>query len=351
LAAEQNVSLLTLLGAVFSPLALILLFALGPVYGVIGTGVCGLGGLIVAVSTVRYRVGLFTNQFPHWNSMNRGRVSVVGISVFDGESWTLHRWDWFSHAIVAKSVICFFPAGQSKCPVFVGKAMLQPNVHAKVNEEWLDFDKAVRRQLVRERTLFQKQGTAIDHSRGRRNMELFADQQRERTVTIESGAIPFSGDVTTDDLQEIPEGNRGGLRTLRSQIVLVMLWVFTGLVIGGISELVLGAFWILLGVYLMSIFAWWIRARTSTVLPTKKRRYFLLGHATEDRIWLDFGVTISSFAWRDMQVIVARDDFIALMVARREQVVIARLDMFEDAEQWTRFSRIAQQHTTPSLSE
>lgn len=77
----------------------------------------------------------------------------------------------------------------------------------------------------------------------------------------------------------------------------------------------------------------------------------MLGHATEERIWLDFGVTISSFAWRDMQVIVARDDFIALMVARREQVVIARLDMFEDAEQWTRFSRIAQQHTTPSLSE
>jgi hypothetical protein len=62
-------------------------------------------------------------------------------------------------------------------------------------------------------------------------------------------------------------------------------------------------------------------------------------------------VTVSSFSWQDMQVLVARDDFIALMVARREQVVIARSDMFEDAEQWTRFSKIAQQHTTRSLSE
>ncbi len=131
-------------------------------------------------------------------------------------------------------------------------------------------------------------------------------------------------------------------------MVIGLLTLFGGLIVGGISELWLNEFAILLVFYLMVILAWNIKARTSRVLATQRRHFFLLGYVTDQRVVLDLDITVASFAWREMQLLVAADDLIAIKSGRRGQQIVLRPDMFQTAEQWNDVFETAMQHATPA---
>ena len=112
----------------------------------------------------------------------------------------------------------------------------------------------------------------------------------------------------------------------------------------GLSDLWLGDFWVLLLVYSLFILVWMIMAKTKPVAATKRRHYFLLGYATDERLVLDFGINVGSFASRDLEVLTTADDFLAVKAGRLVQTVVLRPDMFQDAEQWKRIFAAAMPH-------
>ena len=353
IAAERSLSLAGSMAIIclISPLLIISFVEALPGLFAISIGVSGLVLVMHIVSTVQYRVGLFKNQYPQWDALDGGRIDSNGLTLFDGDSWLLYRWVWFSHAIVTRSAISFIPCLQSKCPVLVGETMLLSGASGNAIEEWELFSKSAVDQLERSQGAFYKHRLNIDPSRTRSNLELICDRGRHRTVATEAGAVEFSGDVTTRDLEQIPEGIGDLTRTRRSLVVIVLITLFGGLIAGGVSELWLEAFWILLAFYLMLLLALYVRARTTTVRAFQRRHYFLLGYATDDYLLLDLDISVSRFAWRDMHLLLATDGLIAMKAGRRGQVIVLRPDMFESAEQWERvFNNVTQQETAESRS-
>ena len=200
-------------------------------------GVCG-GVLVVCiVSGVQDRAGVFKNEFPQWDAMNGGRIDSDGITLFDGASWSMYRWGSFSHAIVANNAISFVPALKSTCPVMIGQNMLVARVSGNVVEEWETFCKSSVNLLLRTRTGANTDGLADDPSQMRANVELMCNRERLRSVSVESGAVSFSGDVTTRDLERISTGTAALARTSRSRVVILLLMLFGGLIFGGVSDL------------------------------------------------------------------------------------------------------------------
>ncbi|MAI72364.1 MAG: hypothetical protein CMM01_15830 [Rhodopirellula sp.] len=337
LAEEKSgnlVGLLGLLGFLIMPLLVVVIqhFLLG-LLAIVG-GVCGLILFMYIVSGVRYRAGVFKNEFPQWDAFDGGRIDSDGVTVFEGDSWSMFHWEWFSHVIVCKNVISFMPNLKSKCPVLIGQKMVCPGVSANVVGEWERVSKDAVELLERTRSAFYKNRLAIDPSQARSNMALICNRQRRRTVSVEAGAFPFSGDVSTADLERIPRGNAGLKRTRRSRLVLASVLLFGGLIVSGISELWLDAFWILLVFYFMLILSWTIRAWTTRVDATARRYCFILGYATDERLVIDLGIAVSSFAWRDMKLLANVGDLLAIKAGRRGPVVVLRPDMFQNPEQW-----------------
>ena len=351
LVAEQRINVVGLAVAFVSlitPMVVIVVerFPLGLL--VMSVGVCGLLMVAYVVSAVRYRAGVFRNAFPQWDAADGGRIDSDGIALFEGESWVLYRWGWFSHAIVADHAISFVPNLRSKCPVLIGQDMLVTEVSGNALDEWETFIKLSVDLLERSRTTFYRNRQAIDPTQVRSNVELMCNRERLRTVVVDVGAVSFSGDVTTRDLERIATVSAVLRRTLRSRMVIGLLTLFGGLLVGGISELWLNEFAILLVFYLMVILAWNIKARTSRVLATQRRHFFLLGYVTDQRVVLDLDITVASFAWREMQLLVATDDLIAIKSGRRGQPIVLRPDMFQTAEQWNDVFETAMQHATPA---
>ncbi len=124
IAAERSLSLAGSMAIIclISPLLIISFVEALPGLFAISIGVSGLVLVMHIVSTVQYRVGLFKNQYPQWDALDGGRIDSNGLTLFDGDSWLLYRWVWFSHAIVTRSAISFIPCLQSKCPVLVDRA-------------------------------------------------------------------------------------------------------------------------------------------------------------------------------------------------------------------------------------
>jgi len=350
LAAEQRVNVFGFVGLLvffITPLLVIAAQAFLLSLFLVCVGVCGGVIVVYVVSGVQYRAGVFKNEFPQWDAMDGGRIDSDGITLFDGDSWSMYRWGWFSHAIVANNAISFIPAVKSKCPVMIGQNMLLSGVSGNVVEEWETFCKCSVNLLLRTRTGANTGGMADDPSQMRANVELMCNRERLRSVSVEPGAISFSGDVTTRDLERISTGTAELARTSRSRVVILLLMLFGGLIFGGVSDLWLGAAWILLALYCMFILAWNVRARTTRVGATQKRHYFLLGYATDQRLLLDLDVTVASFAWRDMQLIVTAPDLIAVKSGRRGQPIVLRPDMFQTEDEWKHVFETAMHHATP----
>ena len=350
LAAEQRVNVFGFVGLLvffITPLLVIAAQAFLLSLFLVCVGVCGGVIVVYVVSGVKYRAGVFKNEFPQWDAMDGGRIDSDGIALFDGDSWSMYRWGWFSHAIVANNAISFIPALKSKCPVMIGQNMLVSGVSGNVVEEWETFCKSSVNLLLRTRTGANTDGLADDPSQMRANVELMCNRERLRSVSVESGAVSFSGDVTTRDLERISTGTAELARTSRSRVVILLLLLFGGLIFGGVSDLWLGAAWILLALYCIFILAWNIKARTTRVGATQKRHYFLLGYATDQCLLLDLGVTVASLAWRDMQLIVTTADLIAVKSGRRGQPIVLRPDMFLTEDEWKHVFETAMHHVTP----
>ena len=350
LAAEQRVNVFGFVGLLvffITPLLVIAAQAFLPSLFLVCVGVCGGVIVVYVVSGVQYRAGVYKNEFPQWDAMDGGRIDSDGITLFEGDSWSMYRWGWFSHAIVANNAISFIPALKSKCPVMIGQNMLVSGVSGHVVEEWERFCKSSVDLLLRSRTGANTDGLADDPSQMRANVELMCNRERLRSVPVESGAVSFSGDVTTRDLERISTGTAALPRTTRSRVVILLLMVFGGLIFGGVSDLWLGAAWILLALYCMFILAWNIKARTTRVGATQKRHYFLLGYATDQRLLLDLDITVASFAWREMQLIVTAADLIAIKSGRRGQTIVLRPDMFQTEDEWKYVFETAIHHATP----
>ncbi len=297
-------------------------------------GVCGGVVVMYAVSQVRYRAGVFENEFPQWAAMDGGQIDSDGITLFEGDSWLMYRWRWFSHAVVAGNVISFVPALRSKCPVLVGQNMLVYEGFEDVVSDWEAFCKSSVDFLDLSRGAFYKKRLTIDPAQTRSNVELICNRARLRTISPEPGSVSFCGDVTTRDLEQVSKHAVALTRTFRSRFVVGSLLICGGLIAGGLSALLLGAFWILLGFYCMLILAWNIKARTTRVRPTQRRHYFMLGYVTDEHIVLDLGIVLTSFAWHEIKVLAADHDWIAIQSGRLGQPVVLRRDMFETAEQW-----------------
>lgn len=350
LAAEQRVNVFGFVGLLvffITPLLVIAAHAFLPSLFLVCVGVCGGVIVVYVVSGVQYRAGVFKNEFPQWDAMDGGRIDSDGITLFDGDSWSMYRWGWFSHAIIANNAISFIPALKSKCPVMIGQNMLVSGVSGNVVEEWERFCKSSVDLLLRSRTGANTDGLADDPSQMRANVELMCNRERLRSVPVESGAVSFSGDVTTRDLERISTGTAALPRTTRSRVVILLLMLFGGLIFGGVSDLWLGAAWILLRLYCLFILAWNVRPRTTLVGATQKRHYFLLGYATDQRLLLDLDVTVASFAWRDMQLILTAADLIAVKSGRRGQPIVLRPDMFQTEDEWKHVFETAMHHATP----
>jgi len=329
-----------LLGVVLLSIGPLLIPAMGeipPAFIAISVGLYGLAVITHVVSMLRYRVGVFKNQFPHWNAMDGGLVGSEGITLYGGDSWSLYRWESFSHAIVTTSAISIRPNLQSKCPVLIGNTMLQSELSGNPVDDWGRFIKALESQFAHARGSFDKNRTNIDPKRRAENLKVMCDRKRARSIAIEAGAIPFSGEVTTHDVERLPAGVAGLRRTMRSRLVSALLMLFATLILGGVSALAFGAFWILLSLGMLYVVAWKLSVRRKSSSRAAGRHYFLLGQATPERVVLDLGITVSSFVWSDMHLLVAGDDFIALRGTRSGQLIVARSDMFETREQWTRF--------------
>lgn len=352
LSAEQRGSVLGFVGLLlfFMPLLQIAANASSPSFFLICVGVCGWVIVLYTVSGVRYRAGLFTNEFPQWDAMDGGRIDENGITLVEGDSWFLYRWGWFSHACAANNAILFVPALQSKCPLLIGKNMLVPGRPENVVVDWKSFCNASVELLHRSQNGFYKKRLKVDSAQRRLNVELICNRERLRTVSLDSGAIPFSGDVTTRDLERISIDAVALRRTLRSRMVIGLLLIFGGLIASGISALLLDAFWVLLFFYCTLILAWNIKARTTQLPATQRRHYFLLGYATDQRILLDLGMVVISFAWPEIKVLTAAGDLIAIKSGRRGQPIVLRADMFQTEEQWRYVFDMAMAHATPAVA-
>ncbi len=341
LKTEQKGSLLGVVSLVVGPFLMLAMLAIMPALFVIGLGFYGLAFVTHFVSMMGYRVGMFKNQFPQWNAMDGGRIGADGITLFAGDSWSLYRWDYFSHAIVTKTAVSLVPNLESKCPLLIGDTMLQSALSGKPVEDWRQFIKALGVQLEHVRGVFYKYRPSIDPKRRSENLKVMCDRQRARSIDLEAGAIPFSGDVTTDDVGRIPGGMVGLTRTSRSRVVVALLMLFAGLILGGTSAIVFEASWILLALGMLYALAFRVRSRGNSRTPAAGCHYFLLGQATPDRVTLDLGISVSSFAWSDLKLLVADDDFIAFGAGGSGRLIVVRSDMFELGGHWERFVTLA----------
>ena len=353
LAAEQRGNVLGVVGllvVLITPLLVAAANTFLPSLFLICLGVCGAVSVVCTVSGVRYRAGVFKNEFPQWDSMDGAQIDSDGITLVEGDSWLMYRWGWFSHAFVANNGILFVPALKSKCPVLIGQNMLVGGVSGNVASEWKTFCKLSVELLTPSRNGVNKKRLNIDPTQKHLNVELICNRERLRTVSLEPGAIPFSGDVTTSDLELIAIDAAALRRTLRSRIVIGLLLIFGGLLVAGISAFLLDAFWILSGFYCMLILAWNIRARTTRVAATQRRHYFLLGYATDTRILLDLGNAVTSVAWHEIKVLASDGDLMAIKSGRRGQPMVLRADMFQSEEEWRNVLDMAMHHATPPVA-
>ena len=307
-------------------------------------GVFGVVFLACVVSGVHYRAGVLKNEFPQWDAGRARRVDADGVTLFEGDSWSLYRWEWFRHAIVSETAMLFVPELKSKFPVLIGASMVQSGDAGNVCQEWDVLSKLSVDLLKRGRAEYDEHLDESNPPRKQSHLELICDRNRGRTVTVDAGAVPFSGDVLTRDLEHEAFADIGWQRTRRSRFVVALLMIFGGLMFGGISDLWLGDFWVLLLVYSLFILVWMIMAKTKPVAATQRRHYFQLGYATDERLVLDFGINVGSFAWRDIEVLATADDFLAVKAGRLGQTVVLRPDMFQDAEQWKRIFAAAMPH-------
>ena len=341
LKTEQKGSLFGVVSLVVGPFLMLAMLAIMPALFVISLGFYGLAFVTHFVSMMGYRVGMFKNQFPQWNAMDGGRIGADGITLFAGDSWSLYRWDYFSHAIVTKTAVSLVPNLKSKCPVLIGDTMLQSGLSGKSVEDWREFIKGLGVQFEHVRGVFYKYPPSIDPRRRSENLKVMCDRQRTRSIDLEAGAIPFSGGVTTDDVGRIPDGMVGLTRTSRSRIVVALLMLFAGLILGGTSAIVFDASWILLALGMLYALAFRVRSRGNSRTSAAGCHCFLLGQATPDRVTLDFGISVSSFAWSDLRLLVADDDFIAFRAGCSGRLIVVRSDMFELGGHWERFVTLA----------
>lgn len=347
LAAEQGISLQGFVGLMFffvSPMALI---AINERLVALGAVIAGFGGfmaIVYCVSGVRYRAGVFKNTFPDWDSVDAGKSSTDGITLFLGDSWMFYRWDWFSHAVMGRLAILLAPKLRTKCPVVIGQNMLVCDVPANAVDDWERFSKSSSEVLETTQTSSNSKREEVDQTQGGAVAQLMCDRNRSRTISCEAGAVNFSGDISTQDLVRASTGDVELKRTRRSRIVIGLLLSCGALIAGGLSDLVLGAFWILLGFYVMVIVAWNLRAMTTRVSAPQRRHYFLLGYATVDRVVIDMGITVASYAWADMRILALADDLVALKAERIGQAVVLRPDMFASQQQWNSVVALAQRN-------
>ncbi|MDB4770532.1 hypothetical protein OAG60_00505 [bacterium] len=219
LAIEQSVTALSILGVLLTPVILLPLHLFKPAVFVMASGVCGSVFLAPIVSMVQYRAALFKNNHPPW---------MVGKFVLRELRCSMETHGFFIAGVGLASRLLpkrdsFFPPGQSKCHVLVGKRMLQFATPSGVKDEWRSLRGLVQFQLVRRRlSLIRKQGVARDPSKAGRNVEFIFDRERGQTVPIEAGAFPVSGVVNTKYVERRPATVRESTRMMRSLIVVAL---------------------------------------------------------------------------------------------------------------------------------
>ena len=306
-------------------------------------GFCGFIVLTMFVSTMPYRTSLFKNLYPTWDLMDSVEISSLGVTVcYEGSRFTC-EWDWFSRAVVAGNVIALFPAIQPTKPVLIGESMLPRATSSQMKHDWGAIVDFVKTKTVAERKLSSNKRSKLDDAEKARGiLELQCSQDRKRTVAAVPGSWLFCGSVTTADLRHIPVAKNSLKKTHRSHVVAWLLVVIVAVFCAGVSELAFGAFWILSGLYLLYVIAWRVKAGRRTLFKDVKKICYLQGYATTDHICLDGGISVSIFPWEDLQVLANHRACIAMQAGSSGQYVIVREDMFEMAEHWAEFQRLAE---------
>ena len=342
LRAHAYISLPKLLLTGFaSTLLLVVLATLGAPFVLISIGILGMLVITLTVSTLPYRRIVFDNLNPNWSDPVEGEIKQDGIALRFGDAATSYRWDWFCCVVLGKNSAAFLPATQTGNPLFVTRRMLRCDSETERDQLWLEIV-----QVAESLGLLTDQ-QAIDDRLRSQIARLLRDTNRDRTIVPPHESIPFQGKFTTSDLTRVSGRSSDPTKLLRSRLVSNSLLVFAAIGLSGISELILGHYWMLPALLFCYVIAWHaygIRWRKRLKSPTLL--YYLHGFAEEDSLTLDLAVYVTTIPWTSLQLVQDDDDFLAFRRPHRTQLLAARSNMFASPEDWRRFRKLALSHVT-----
>ena len=307
----------------------------GPAFAAISFGTIGFIGIVLTVSTLPYRRAVFVNLNPQWNQPVTGEISEQGIFMERNHNRVFYRWDWFDGAIFGNQVAAFIPATQTGHPVLIGLSMLNANSDSKREQQW---------QLIHHITQslgIVSDNSPVDEQRARQNDRILRERNREQSIVPNDDAVVFRGTLTKQDLTRITSEQRPRQRLTRSRIVTNGLLLFAATVLGGLSQVALGQFWILPGLLLIYTIAWHLHGRRRQRTLQTGTLYFLNAFANTETVCVDLGITSAIMPWRTLELVEENDAWIALRRRNWPQFIVARADMFRDLESWNRYRELA----------
>jgi hypothetical protein len=290
--------------------------------------VVGLSAILIAVSTIRYRLLVFQSLNPHWDQPLRGEVNRHGIDRQQAASSSFYRWDWYSGAVVGERIVAFLPATQPAQPLILSLNMLTGQ------DQW---DRLL--EVCRAIGIISADGPREDQ-RAEQNLDMLRQPERPRTIPPPRGAIAFRGRVRRSDFEDLPRAYRRRKRPVRAYVVSVTLAVLSMLLLAAISEALFGPFLLVPGVVLLyaGATAWMVRWRSRSPAGAI---YYLNGFATPTSLVTDFTLTTAQTPWSNWRLLRRSDTSLALARRGSTQIIVLRRDMFENQDDWQQLCRLA----------
>lgn len=302
---------------------------------VIVSGIILIFALTVITSTRWYRASLFRAAHPGWDSPAEGELTTEGIHIRRQTETAFYRWSWFSGVVIAADMVGFVPADDSELPVFVNSKMLPPTV---------PWDRLI---------LFARSAKVVcENDTGNLNIhwanrQVMREQGRERSVRPPAEALRFQGAVTGVDVKaligrKLRPGRPLRAHAIRSLLLLAVVICSLGVLammarVRSVQMLVMLISVGMLALLFLRIV--WRREITSS----DNVLYYLLGHADEEGITVDFFVAVTTVPWSNMLVLDRSPDRVLIRQKSSRKLMILRADMFDSESQWQQFLDLTSQ--------